>query len=49
MGKEGSDLEKDEFNEEGSKNDGTRKSLDKDFQHAAEEDATQAESPVDSP
>ena len=49
MGKEGSDLEKDEINEEGSIKDGTRKSLVKDFQHAAEEDATQAESPVDSP
>lgn len=49
LGKEDSDLARDEDNEEDSKNDGTRKSLDKEFQDAAEEDATQAESPVDSP
>ena len=50
LGKEDSDLAREEAdNEDDSKNDGTRKSLDKEFQDAAEEDATQAESPVDSP
>ena len=48
LGKEDSDLAREENDDDGDENrdDGTRKSLEKDFEDAAEEDATQAESPV---
>lgn len=51
LGKDDSDLARDdddenEVKEDGANPNGTRKSLEKDFEIAAEEDATEAESPV---
>lgn len=51
LGKEDSDLARDEEQNDngGDEQDGTRKSLEKDFEIAAEEDATEAESPIRAP
>ena len=49
LGKEDSDLAREENDDDDgdeNRDNGTRKSLEKDFEDAAEEDATQAESPV---